>query len=607
VETSLIAKLAAAPAIGDEYRPFSLSPQGDAIAFEWYRDGDWQIFIQDLEDGEPIGEPRRVGDLEDCCSCPQYSRDGRYLYFACDDRGSECFDIYRYELANEELVNLLPETPELAPLPDADLSPDGTRLTLTVADEKGYAVAVMAAEPNPGGRELRYLIQQTYTECSPRWSPDGVHLCMTTSVEGQDTAVTIINTETEEIVHVGGSKAFFAQHPAWSPDGRRIAFSGGPDDHPAIGVYDLASGAVTWAWRNDILDARSPCWSPDGDALAFLVDVEGETGLLYLDLRDGSLRDCSIDAGTHYVPEFTPDGAALLCVLSRPDAPPDLFRVQLADKSVVQLTDSLPDELWDVPFFSGRPIVYTSGDHLADVPGVLVQPDEPNGAAVIMVHGGPTWHHSNEWDIQRQAFVAAGLTVLHPNYRGSDGYGRRWQLANRWLMGQGEVLDVMAGHKFLVELGCDPKRIAITGRSWGGFHVMAAVTQFPELWVCGAAGVPFFDFIDSQLNDAVREDLRWWDRQNTGDIVKDRAKLEYYSPINHLDRVEAPLLLLGGALDPRCPPNQMNDVVKTLRDRGQVCEHVIYPDEGHAISGLENHIDYSTRIVDFILKYTGSA
>lgn len=146
--------------------------------------------------------------------------------------------------------------------------------------------------------------------------------------------------------------------------------------------------------------------------------------------------------------------------------------------------------------------------------------------------------------------MAAGLTVLHPNYRGSDGYGRRWQLANRWLMGQGEVLDVAAGHEFLVRHGCDPSRIAITGRSWGGFHTMAAVTQFPELWAVGVAGVPFFDFIDSQVDTAIRDDLRWWDLQNTGDIEKDRAKLMYYSPINHLDRVEAPLLLLGGALDP---------------------------------------------------------
>ena len=270
---------------------------------------------------------------------------------------------------------------------------------------------------------------------------------------------------------------------------------------------------MTWAWEDHHVDAHHPVWAPDGAALAFLVDVEGETGLLHIDLTDGAVTEYSIGPGNHYAPCFTPDGDALVCVLSRPDAPADLFRVELDDGDVTMLTDSLPEELRETPFVSGSPVWFTSWDHLAEVPGILVEPDEPNGAAVVIVHGGPTWHHSNEWDPLRQAFVAAGLTVLHPNYRGSDGYGRRWQLANRWLMGQGEVLDVAAAHEFLVRHGCDPARIAITGRSWGGFHTMAAVTQFPDLWAAGVAGVPFFDFIDSQLDPSIREDLRWWDRR----------------------------------------------------------------------------------------------
>ena len=88
---------------------------------------------------------------------------------------------------------------------------------------------------------------------------------------------------------------------------------------------------------------------------------------------------------------------------------------------------------------------------------------------------------------------------------------------------------------------------------------MQMLTQFPELWACGVAGVPFFDHIDAQADPAVRDDLIWWDIENCGDVVKDRARLEYYSPINHLDRVTAPLLLLAAARDPRCPTRQIDD------------------------------------------------
>jgi dipeptidyl aminopeptidase/acylaminoacyl peptidase len=293
----------------------------------------------------------------------------------------------------------------------------------------------------------------------------------------------------------------------------------------------------------------------------------------------------------------------VLVVYSAPGRPDDLYRAELVDGAVTQLTRSLPAELADQPFVSGRHVRYRSLDRLAEVPGLLCEPATPNGGAVVIVHGGPTWHHSNEWDPLRQAFADAGLVVLHPNYRGSDGYGRTWQLANRYLVGQGEVQDCAGAHAFLVSLGCDPQRIAVTGRSWGGFMTMACLTQFPDLFCCGVAGVPFFDFIDAQMDPAMREDLRWWDRENSGDIEKDRARLEYYSPINHLDRLKAPLLLLAAANDPRCPPTQVDLVAERVRANGVPCEAVIYPDEGHEISSFAHHVDYDRRTVEFITRH----
>jgi dipeptidyl aminopeptidase/acylaminoacyl peptidase len=602
VSGTLIERLAAVPMVGQDYRPYAISPDGRTIAFQWYRDGDWQIFLRDFEGGEP----RRVGDLEDPCWCPLFSPDGRFLYFAKDDRGTECFDFFRYDIAAGTLENLLPDTPDFAPLPDFHLSPDGSRIAMTASRDAGYSVAVMPAAVSPGGAAISHLMDFPYTESSPRWSPDGARLAVTAGTRGQDTAIYVIDPETGEHATVGGSDEFFAGSLSWSPDGSRIAFSGGPGDHPGIGVYDVESGAITWAWEGE-LDTHHPVWSPDGAALAFLVDCEAETALCHLDLRDGELTELSVGPGNHYAPSFVPDGSALICALSGPGQPADLFRVELGGGAVTRLTDSLPADLAGHAFRSGSPVQFTSRDLLTDVPGLLVEPAEPNGAGVVIIHGGPTWHHSDEWDVLRQAFVAAGVTVVHPNYRGSDGYGRRWQTANRFLNGQGEAQDCAGAHALLVEMGCDPDRIAVTGRSHGGYMTMQMLTQFPELWAAGVAGVPFFDHIDAQLDPDVREDLRWWDRQNVGDLVKDRARLEYYSPIHHLDRIEAPLLLLAAELDPRCPPRQAREVAELLQERGKACEVVVYPDEGHEISGLEHRLDYDRRTVEFILEHVGVA
>lgn len=603
--STLIEQLAGVPSLAVEGRPYAFSPDGSMLAFQWYKGGDWQIYLA-AADGS--GAARRVAEIDDACWCPTFSPDGRFLYFARDDQGSENFDLYRYELASGTVENLVPDTPEFCPLPDFTVSPDGERIALTAAHGEDYSIALMPAAVTPRAEHLDHLLLRPYTESSPSWSPDGRRLAIATGTRGQDIATIVLDVETREQRFVGGSDEFIAEQPAWSPDGRTIAFAGGPFDHPAVGLYDVATGIVSWVWQSDV-DCHHPAWSPDGRALTFLSDEDAETSVWLLDLPANEIRCLDVGPGNHYYPAFTPDGQALTVILSGPGHPADLFRVEIADGRVTPLTHSVDEGFRQAfrehPFASGVAVSFTSRDHLAEVPGLLVSPRKPNGAAVVIVHGGPTWHHSNEWDPVRQAFVAAGCTVLHPNYRGSDGYGRGWQLANRWLMGQGEALDCAAAADALVRLGCDPRRIAVTGRSWGGFMTMAMLTQFPDLFACGVAGVPFMDFIDTAVDPAIRQDLRWWDHENSGDIERDHAKLVYYSPITHLDRIEAPVLLLAAERDPRCPPHQIAEVAEKLRAAGRVCEYVIYPGEGHEISGLDNRCDYDRRTVGFILQHLG--
>ena len=148
-------------------------------------------------------------------------------------------------------------------------------------------------------------------------------------------------------------------------------------------------------------------------------------------------------------------------------------------------TSPLPATCADRRFVSGSLVGPRAGDHLAEVPGLLTVPDEPNGAAVVMRARRP--HLA---PLQRVGRPAAGVPGrgrhrCSPNYRGSDGYGRTWQLANRWLMGQGELLDWGGRHASWCAMGCDPDRIAVTGRSHGGYMTMACLTHYPELWACG--------------------------------------------------------------------------------------------------------------------------
>ena len=386
----------------------------------------------------------------------------------------------------------------------------------------------MPAEPGVGAEALSYLTDHWYNDWSPSFSPDGALLAFESDTHGQDAVVFVMDLATGTLQTIGGEAMTLARGPAWSPDGRSLAFFGGGGDYAAIGVYDVEREIIAWAWDGHG-NAHDPSWSPDGRSLAFVVDDGPENSLWHLDLTTDVAACIERRRRQPLPPRLHPRRRRrrLCAERSRMPRRPVLGRARVGHRGGASPTRCLPT--WtDHEFGSGVPVIWESRDLLADVPGLFCEPQRFNGAGVVIIHGGPTWHHSDEWDPVRQALLDAGCMVIHPNYRGSDGYTRRWQLANRYLLGQGEAQDCASAVDFLIEQGCDPRRIAVTGRSHGGYLTMQMLTQFPELWACGVAGVPFFDHIDAQVDPAVRSDLVWWDLENCGDMVKDRARLEYY-------------------------------------------------------------------------------
>jgi len=136
------------------------------------------------------------------------------------------------------------------------------------------------------------------------------------------------------------------------------------------------------------------------------------------------------------------------------------------------------------------------------------------------------------------------------------------------------------------------------GGSYGGYMTMMAVTKAPEEWAAGVALVPFVNY----FTEVEHEDplLREYDLATMGDTVKNKALWEDRSPINFVDRIKAPLLLLAGGHAPRCPKSETLQVVDAVRKRGGVADYKIYEDEGHGFARVENQIDSWNRIADFL-------
>jgi dipeptidyl aminopeptidase/acylaminoacyl peptidase len=222
--------------------------------------------------------------------------------------------------------------------------------------------------------------------------------------------------------------------------------------------------------------------------------------------------------------------------------------------------------------------------------------------AILYVHGGPTSLHDNDWYPAVQDFVTRGYVVLCPNYRGSTGYGRAFKVANRFDLGRGDTNDVAAGADYLTRAGlADPRRIAVTGISYGGFMTMTCTTHYPTKWAAGSALVPFVNWFTEHASE--REDLQYWDDQNMGDPVKDYDRWYANSPIFFIDRITAPIQLIAGGNDVRCPKEEAEQVRDKLIELGRPAEMHVYADEGHILRQLDNRVDAYRKRAAFIDRY----
>jgi dipeptidyl aminopeptidase/acylaminoacyl peptidase len=212
---------------------------------------------------------------------------------------------------------------------------------------------------------------------------------------------------------------------------------------------------------------------------------------------------------------------------------------------------------------------------------------EPKGLPFLLhVHGGPEGQERPHWHAERAYWLSLGIGVLAPNVRGSTGYGRAWARLDDYRGRAGSVADAKAAVDWLVAEGlADPRRIAVSGGSYGGFMVLALLTEHPGLFAAGidVVGIANFEtFLENTRS--YRRALR----EAEYGPLSDREFLRSISPIHRVDRLKTPLLLVHGERDPRVPVGEARQIEKALKDRGRPVRALYFRDEGHGIQGRQN-------------------
>ncbi len=245
-------------------------------------------------------------------------------------------------------------------------------------------------------------------------------------------------------------------------------------------------------------------------------------------------------------------------------------------------------------------IRYKSFDGLK-VPAFLYTPKGyEKGKAIpfiVSFHGGPESQFRPGLVRSFQYFLSRGFGVMAPNVRGSSGYGKRYLEMDNYKKRMDSVRDGVQAAQWLVDNGYSkPKMVAAYGGSYGGFMVVATITQAPELFgaACDVVGiVNFKTFLER--TKAYRRKLR---EVEYGPLT-DPEFLESISPIRLVDRIETPILIAHGRNDPRVPVHEAEQLHEALKKRNQDSELLIFEDEGHGFRKEENRVEFYQRLADF--------
>lgn len=297
--------------------------------------------------------------------------------------------------------------------------------------------------------------------------------------------------------------------------------------------------------------------------------------------------------------DVAPDGSRMVFTMSASTAPGDVWEMPVGETIPTRVTRSSTAGIDPATFVEPSLETIESFDGL-EVPMWIYRPEGVGRPPVIVsVHGGPEAQERVGFNPIYQYLVASGYAVVAPNVRGSSGYGKTYLSLDDVHKRMDSVEDLNSiGRWIRASNDFDGERMAVMGGSYGGFMVLAALTSAPELWAAGVDIVGIANFVTFLENTgAYRRALR---EAEYGSLETDREFLESISPINHVDEIAAPLLVIHGANDPRVPLGEAQQIHDRLVELGRPVELLVFSDEGHGIVKLPNRRVAYGKVVEFL-------
>jgi dipeptidyl aminopeptidase/acylaminoacyl peptidase len=580
----------------------TLSPDGRSVAFISDRNGHPELWRQDLIDGAESAAAFQIALTDDPVVGVSWSADGEWLACAVAAGGGVRTHVWL----------LRPDGT------DAHQVGDHEHATLGPWTRRGHRI-VVAAPPHSGtGISRCDLVDPVTGELEPvargalvnvvslsaderyallRDGTRGAHFCVTLDRE--------LDHDHPVLPYPGtGSTEDGLLRPSPGGGGELVAYLVTDAGLPRIALAAVAIGPEGIRGEAGIVAERD-----DGELDLIDADDAGRLLTLVWNVAGRSVLELlRPDTGERTVVDSLPGEVVTGCVLAR-DGTSAVFSID---------GPTNPPQLWrlDIPSTTWRRLSEPPAINAALVPPVLVsflahdgmplsgwlyrpRGRQAAGPVVVHLHGGPESQERPTFSANHQALVAAGITVFAPNIRGSAGYGRSFAHADDRFGRYDAISDVRSCARHLTEAGiADPDRIAVAGRSYGGYATLAALTGFPDVFaagvdMCGMSDLLTF-FRDTEPWIAAAAVTKY------GDPEHDRVLLEDLSPLRQAARIKVPLLVVHGELDTNVPLNEAKQVVAAVQRAGGQVEYLELSGEGHEYRSRAARLVLVNRLVGFL-------
>lgn len=619
-----------------------ISPEGDWIAYtvssmdKKTDKRSTRIWIAPTDDGEPL--PMTAEDYS--AGSPQWSPDGKYLTFLASKGEKAKSQVWALNRRGGEAQQL---TRIKQGVSGYHWSPDGKKLLLLIKDPEEEKEKVNGKEkPEPHVID-RLQFKRDYVGYLDRRR---THLYVQTV---GDTTVTQIT-----------SGDFDDSSPAWSPDGKMVAFVSNRTDNP-----DGNANSDIWVVAADNTDKgqtllritdnpgpdSSPAWSPDGKSIAHVSSIEPE--LLWYATNHLGVSSADGKGSTSYPlkeldrnfsePHFSTDGKAIFAQLED-SGEEQLVKVNLATKKVDRLikgdqivsayhknsedqiaalisSSTQPEEVfifdnnqlssvtqvnkgWQdkVQLSKAENIHFKSKDG-AEIEGFLYKPigykENLKYPTLLWIHGGPVSQYNFGFSFTAQLYAAQGYAVVMANPRGSSGYGQDFSKAIFADWGNKDFEDVMAAVDHVVDIGvADSDRLGVGGWSYGGILTNYVITK-TDRFKGAMTGASEVLYVANYGHDHYQ--LQW--ETELGLPWENREAWERISPFNYVQNVTTPTLIMGGAEDWNVPIHNSEQLYQALKRLGVTTQLVVYPGEHHGIRTPSFQVDRYQRWLNWFGKH----